>query len=249
MAQIHTKEKLIGDIILQLTQGSPSDDLQLEESQVAYWIEYTLHDLIRKEIVEELSKGNMIPPIYVRRDVALTLTEENITNVDSEHQRMYVDLPEKVLDLPRDAGIVRVLDYDRNLIHKTSVEELEYLRNLRFAKPSLNNVVYYREGAASNRIFIEGFNTADIDFNPIMVSYVPRQDILALADSGEVLISDRLVPILIDLCVQRGKLELYGTQVDQENDGVDNKQVQYHTAIQNPASVRARQAEQQQEEQ
>lgn len=230
MAQ--TKEKLIGDIILQLTQSSPSDDLALEEEQVAYWIQYYLHDLIRREILDYQNKGQMIPPIYIQRDVALELQEEAITDVDDVKQRLYVELVDDVLDLPRDGGIVRVLDYDRNLIQKTSVEELEHLRHLRFAKPSLDNILYYREG---KKIFIEGFNTADISFNPVMVSFIPKQDVLALADNGEILITDQLVPILIDLCVQRGKLELYGSEADKANDGIDNKNIQYHTAITNPA--------------
>lgn len=228
---MHTKERLISDIILQLTQGSPSDDLALEEEQVAYWLQYYLHDLIRREILDYQRKGQMIPPVYIRRDIALKLKEESVTDVDAVKQRIYAELVDDVLDLPRDGGIIRVLDYDRNLIQKTSVEELEHLRNLRFAKPSLNNILYYREG---KKIFIEGFNTADISFNPVMVSFIPKQDVLALADNGEILITDQLVPILIDLCVQRGKLELYGSETDKANDGIDNKEIKYHTAIQNP---------------
>lgn len=227
----HTKNKLISDIILQLTQGSPSDDLALEEAQVAYWIEYHLHDLIRREIIDYRKKGQAIPPIYIRRDISLDLLEESVADVSSEHQRLYVELEEDVLDLPRDGGIIRILDYDRNLIHVTTVEDLEDLRKLRFAKPSPENVVAYREG---KKLFIEGFNTADIDFNPVMVSYIPKQDILGMADDAEVLISDQLVPVLIDVCVQRGKLQMYGTQPDKENDGTDTKQTVYHTAIQNP---------------
>jgi hypothetical protein len=234
MAQ--TKEKLISDIILKITQSNPSDDLALEEDQVAYWISLHLNDLIRREIIEEQKKGNMIPPIYIRRDVVIEPQEESITNVSAFNQRIYIELPEEVVDLPRDGGIVRLLDYDRNLIHKTSVEQLEDLRNLHFAKPSPENPVYYREGKTNNKIFIEGFNTADIDFNPFMCSYIPKQDIISMADGDEVLITDQLVPILRDLCVQEGKEELYGSEPDKENDGVDNKKIQYHTAIQNPVN-------------
>jgi hypothetical protein len=229
---MQTKEKLIGDIILQLTQGNPSDDLSLEQEQVAYWIEYYLHDMIRREIVDYQKKGHQIPPIYIRRDVALTLTEENITDVAAIKQRFYLELEEEIIDLPRDGGIIRILDYDRNLVRMTSVEDIDDLRNLRFAKPSPENLVAYREG--KDKIFVEGLNTADVDFNPFMCSYIPKQDILSLADDAEILITDQLVPILIDLCVQRGKLELYGSQPDAANDGVDTKQVQYHTAITNP---------------
>ena len=138
----------------------------------------------------------------------------------------------EVLDLPRDGGVVRVLDYDLNRIEKTSVEELELLRDLRFAKPSSNNVLHYRQG---EKVFIIGFNTADILFNPILVDYVPKQSVIAMADTDEVLISDQLTPLLIDLCVQRGKQMLYGTTPDEANDGVDVKKTLYHTAISNPS--------------
>lgn len=226
-----TKEKLVSDIVLQLTQGNPSDDLALEEEQVAYWIDYHLNDLIRREIVDALKKGDKIPPIYIRRDIALKLTEETVADVSNAKQRFYLTLQEEVIDLPRDGGIVRVLDYDRNLVRMTSVEDLEDLRHLRFAKPSPENPIAYREG---KKIFIEGINTADVSFNPFMCSYIPKQNILSLTDNAEILITDQLIPILVDLCVQRGKLVLYGSQSDDANDGVDKKQTQYHTAISNP---------------
>lgn len=229
---MQTKEKLIGDIILQLTQANPSDDLQLEEEQVAYWIEYYLHDLIRREIVDAKKKGEQIPPVYIKRDIELTLTEETIDGIDDKKQRFYLELPQEVIDLPRDGGIIRILDYDFNLVHMTSVEDLEDLRHLRFAAPSPENLVAYREG---KKIFIEGIATPDVEFNPFICSYVPKQDVIALDDEDEIIITDQLVPILIDLCVQRGKLELYGSQPDTANDGTDVKQTQYHTAITNPA--------------
>lgn len=230
MAQ--TKEKLISDVILRVTQANPTDDLALEESQVAHWIQLHLHELIIREINDAKKKGKMIPPIYIKRDVALNMVEETITDVDDFDQRLYVTLTEEVLDLPNDGGIVRVLDYDRNIISRVAVEDLEDLRRLRFAKPSPNNVVFYREG--NDYIFIEGFNTADIEFNPLMVSYIPKQDIMALADTDEVLVSDQLVPLLVAAVEEEAKLMLYGSEPDVDNDGTDKKKIQYHNAIQNP---------------
>jgi hypothetical protein len=228
-----TKEVLIADVILSLNQGVVSDDSELEPEHVAHWINVHINDLIRKEIISEQSKGNMIPPIYIVRETALEMNEEDVDGVEDDKQRIWVDIEGEVLDLPRDMGVVRVLDQDGNLIRKTSIDNLEDTRHLRFAKPSLNNVLHYREG---KKIFIEGFNTADLDFNELIVDYIPKQNVLELDDEDEILVSDQLLPLLIASVVQTGKLMLYGTQPDQDSDSSDRKDTAYHLAINNPTA-------------
>lgn len=235
-----TKAKLLDDIELQLLQSAPSDDSELSKVQVAQWVQYHLHDLIRREIVGEMSKGNMIPPIYIIREDGFELDEEAVVDMEDDRQRMWVELANDVLDLPKDSGLVQVLDYDYNLISKASLEKMNLINSLRFAKSSPKNLLYFRQG---KKIFVEGLQTSEISYTPIIVDYVPKQDILALADTDEVIISDQLIPVLIDLCVQRGKLMLYGTQADKESDGIDYKQTQYHTAISNPSSNDQQQAQ------
>lgn len=227
-----TKEKLIGDVMLQITQSTLTDDIAIEESQVASWATDFLNDLVKRECAAELKKGNSIPPVYITRETGLPLTEENIADVDDEDQRMYLTLTGEVLDLPDDNGVVKVLDYDFNIIHKTDTESLEVINDLRFSKPSSENPLYYREGT---KIFIKGFNTADLDFNDFMVHYVEKQDVLAMDDEDEIKATDQIINVLTDLLVQRGKMELYGGQPDTASDGVDRKQPVYHTSIQNPA--------------
>ncbi len=228
------KNKLVADIELGILQSAPSDDTELEHDQIAQWINDNLHDLIKREIVQEQQKGRMIPPIYIPREPALELQEESVTGIAAAKQRLYVELENDVIDLPNDAGVVRVLDYDLNLIHKTSVEQLESLRDMRHARPGPNNILYYRQ---ERKIFIEGFNTADIDFNEIIVDYVHKQDVAALDDTDEIIISDQLIPILRNVCIQQGKLQMYGTQADKANDGVDYKDPSYHLSIANPLAA------------
>ena len=229
-----TKAKFIDDVFLQLLQGSPSDDENgLEKTQIAQWGTYHLNDLVRQEVIAELSKGNQVPPVYIVRDEARELSEEDVDGIDDLQQRMWVELTREVLDLPRDAGIVAVWDYDLNLIHKASIDRLHMLNLLRFAKPSPENALYYRVG---KKIFVEGFRTADIDFNEIIVDYVPKQDIMALDDDDEILISDALIPMLVALTVQTGKQQLLGgTVADQENDGITKIVPAYHQQIGNPS--------------
>lgn len=225
-----TKETLISDIILQLTQSAPTDDLQIEESQVAYWATGFLNDLVKRECVAEVKKGKPIPPVYITRETGLELTEEAVDDIDDKDQRMYLTLSGEILDLPGDSGIVKVLDYDLNLIKKTSTEDLETYKHFRFASPSSENPLFYREGQS---IFIVGFATSDLEFNSFMVHYVKKQDVMAMDDEDEILITDQLVNVLTDLLVERGKRELYGTQSDASSDGTDRKSQVYHTAIQN----------------
>jgi len=228
-----TKENLISDVILQLTQGAPTDDIQIEESQIASWATDYLNDLVKRECVAESKKGKSIPPVYITRETGLELTEEAIADLDDKNQRMYLTLSGEVLDLPSDSGVVKVLDYDLNLIYKTSTENIEILDSLRFARATSENPLFYREG---KNIFIKGFNTADLEFNEFIVHYVKKQDVMAMDDEDELLVTDQLVNVLTDLLVERGKTELYGSQSDPESDGTDRKKNVYHTAIQNPAS-------------
>lgn len=227
-----TKEQLCDDVILQVTQSAPTDDISLEYLQVASWGTDFLNDLVKRECTAELKKGNSIPPVYITRETGLTLTEEAVADVDDEDQRMYLTLTGEVLDLPDDNGVVKVLDYDLNLIHKTDTESLEILNDLRFAKPSSENPLYYREGT---KIFVKGFNTADLDFNDFIVHYVEKQNLMTMADTASIKATDQIINVLIDLMVARGKQELYGGQPDTASDSVDRKQPVYHTAIQNPS--------------
>lgn len=230
-----TKEQLISDIQLQLHQSVLTDDIAIEDSQIASWASDFLNELVRRECTVAIRANKSIPTVYIHREIDLPLTEEAVADVDDEDQRMYLELLEgEILDIENDRGIVKILDYDLNLIHKTSTENLEIIGDLRFAKATSENPLYYREG--STKIFIKGLNTADLDFNNFMVHYVRRQDVLAMEDTDEIKATDQIINALIDMCVAKGKAELYGTQPDVNSDGRDVKQLQYHRAIANPAA-------------
>jgi hypothetical protein len=226
-----TKKEFVSDVILQLTQGAPSQDFQLDEEQVLFWGTTTLNDLKKREIELELRKGNVIPPIYITRQEGLTLTEEAIAEIDGKKQRMWLQLTDEIIDLAKDQGLIQIQDYDYNLVYKASLERLQMLNVMRFAKPSLNNLVYFRQG---KKIFIEGIKTSEIDAALFIVDYIKKDDLTTYGDNDDLILSDQLIPLLIDNVVQKGKLQMYGTQVDMTNDGVDPKTPQYHTAISNP---------------
>jgi len=240
MARI-TKEKLIGDIELQLNQGAPSKDSELEYDQIAYHVNIMLNDLKAREIDNELKKGNQIPPIYISRQVCNQLSPEVVACIDDSEERSYFGLSEQVLDTFDDNGIVQVLTDEGDEVYKASLQMMPTFRKMKYTAPSPELLLWSRQG---DNIFVEGLNPSDLDFNKIMVYYIPKQDVIAMADSDEIVISDKTLSYMIERVVDLLKSELYGTSSDQSNDGVDPKDVLYHRAIANPSQEQPTQPEQ-----
>jgi len=226
-----TKAQIISDCELQLLQASPSDETELDQRQLAFWASYHLNELVTTEINSKIARGEMIPSVYVKRAACEAGDTEDTDCEDDCQKRIYFELDDEVLTINKDMGIVRVVTSEGDQVLRASTETLDYIHLLRYAKPTVNNLVYSRQG---KRIFIEGLKEVDIPFDKINVYYVPKQDLLALNDTDEVLVSDLVLPSLIDQVVSRGKLELYGTQADGTNDGIDEKTPVYHQEIARP---------------
>lgn len=224
-----TKAQIIDDVILELTQSQPSDDLELENSQVAYWIQVHLNQVVANELNQKLARKEMFPSIYIVPEACELLTEETEYGDD----RAYVQLTKDVLTLNNGMGIIQVWDDDDLEIKKADIQSLALFKNMRFSKPSVSNVLYSAEGS---KIYFPGLKAVDVPFSQVNVWFVPKQDIMNESDDYEVLISDLSLPILIDLAVERGKRQLYGTTADDKNDGSDVRPTFYHTAISNPAN-------------
>lgn len=242
MAKI-TKEKIIGDVELQLTQSMPGQDLELEQTQIALWISNVRNALVAQEIQALIRKGKQVPPVYISREACKQLTEELTDCVedtdDGTKQRFYFALSQQVVDAEDDGGIVQVYTNELDQIQRTSLALLPMFEAMRFTKTSSQNVTWSRQDG--DRIYIKGFKESDVDFNKIIVFYVPKQDLLTMADTDEVTISDLLLPVLIEQVVQIGKLELYGTQSDTENDAKQGIQPVYHRQIQEPVAPQPQQ--------
>lgn len=160
----------------------------------------------------------------------MEMTEAEAEKIKSK-QRIYVTLDAAVLDIFNDAGIVRVMTEDYEMVNKASTETIEMVQHLRFAGPKKNTPVYYR---VNNIIYVDGLNDSEVYEKNFIVDYVPYQ-----SATGSMKISDLILPSVIDRVLQRGKLQMYGSSQDPMNDGEDAKQSVYHTAIQNPAKEQA----------
>jgi len=227
-----TKKELIDDVILQVTQGAPSDDTEISSDQIAFWATYHINQIVSQEIIAELKNGKSIPPIYFVEEDCKILELQKADCGNNCQDRVYIELTGEVLDLPKDAGIVRIITEEGDQVLKASVESLNYLKFLRFAKPSVNNLLYHRQ--TPKTIYIDGIDPSEMNLDAITVTYVKKQDVLAMDDSDELLLTDQVRPIVVDSIVERLKLQVYGSEADQNNDGIDYKKSAYHNVIANP---------------
>jgi hypothetical protein len=226
-----TVKEIIDDVVLQLTQSNPSDDIALEDRQLAAWLSYHANELVTIEINSKLAKSEPVPQLYVIREECVVADLEDTDCSDDCEDRISLTLQNEILTLNNNSGIVLVESDEGDQIRKSSLESRANNRLVRFSKPSEENPTYYGQGT---KVYVEGFKEVNIPFDKFHVWYVPKRNYMTALDSAEVVVSDLVLPVLIDALVQRGKLELYGTQDDKVNDGVDSKDTVYHTAISNP---------------
>jgi hypothetical protein len=226
-----SKKQFVFDVLGQISQLAPSDDIEVSEKQVAFWGSYELNRLVAAELNEKTKRGEPIPAIYIKRTELETAALEAEAGVEEEDERIYVTLDEEPLTLNKMSEIVTVLLDDGTEVKRSDIQTVQSLKHLRFAKPSADNLIYYRQSPL--KLFVEGLKSPDLSFDKLFVFYVPKQDIMALGDDDDILVSDLVLPDVISATVQRGMLALYGTQADRSNDGDGSVQNQYHSTISN----------------
>jgi hypothetical protein len=227
-----TISQILSDIELQLTQSDPSDDLQLEWRQLQFWLNYHLAELVTTECNSKIARGEMIPQLYLTKETCKIGSVEVNDCGDDCSDRIVVTLSNNVLTLNGDGGIVMIEAEDGTQVQKAGdLPKMSLFRNMRFTKPGRENLVYYRQG---NKIYIEGMSIQDVPFDAFNIWCVPNVNLIDAPLTTQVVASDLVMPALIELLTQKGKLMLYGGQVDKANDGVDYKDPVYHTAIANP---------------
>jgi hypothetical protein len=203
------KEILISDIELRLTGGTVSDDAPISRRQISHWLDVVRDRLVRAEIEET---GEVNPEIW-DSDMNLDITSEEIPN--EEDPRFYVLLSKQPLSTINDRAIVKIETTDRQTIHKTTLAELTYVRRLHFAKPSLDNILYYRNGS---KLYLEGCTARIADDFDIHAYYVSAYTKNPPAESEEFKISGGLIPTLLDMVEDTARRESQIKQ-DLENDG------------------------------
>ena len=213
-----TKSQLISDIILRITKGKPSDDLELEPRQVAFWLTL-VRDALVKEYLDRKGEAGLQPDdFFVKKEAYKQLLVEQYPDIDDENERMYINLSCSPLEIYGDRGVVRVATSEGSWVKKAKLSTIDFIKNMEFSAPSVKNLVYYRDG--QKKVIIDGVPQSMKDSVSIYVWYVPRIDIEQLDDDDDVIIPNELIGIVQDEVEKIARRQMFGF-ADTENDGKD----------------------------
>lgn len=210
-----TKQKLVDDIILRVTQGAPSDDLELEPSQIAHWFDLVAPTFLSDYLERIRGRGDDFDPILVEIEDNKTGVVENVTMLDDCNDRVYITTTKQIFEISNDLGLIRVIDAEGAVVNKVTLSNLDTVNKMRFSKPSRENMLYTRIGS---KIYIHGLNPKHIGLTQFSVYYIPKIDISSLDPEDQVKLPDKLIGLISETVEEMAKKELYGSDIDLEND-------------------------------
>lgn len=209
----------IDDIMLRIYKGAgPSDDGELSRAQVQHLLAITRDDLAKQFLDTQIKAGAPIDSSYLERETSQAALSESESDVDEEDERLYVTLDKQPLSLIDDRGVVKVMTDEYITLYRTRIENLDVVKNLRYATPSSQNMVWYRD---NRKIIIEGLSYKNLNKSTFIVVYAPTLASQTLTESSELKISDELLPVLLEQVENIARREIYGSVADTENNGQD----------------------------
>lgn len=214
-----TRAKLISDIQLRIYQGKPSDDIELDEPQIAHWIDIVRDEILTKKLNKDLSNGLTVNGFYVFKEECLELTKESIECLEvCSDPRFFVTLSFDAIPLYKDGGIIRVVDnYGRSL---TGTNQLfsESLANIPYRRTSTNRQVFYKE---NKNIYISDNTSQSAEIYKYTVFYVKQMSDSDVSNQDDYPLEDSMIPELMDRVEEIARREMSLGVSDQENDGTD----------------------------
>lgn len=206
---------MISDVELRIYAGKPSDDAEIERSQIIFWLE-TINKVL---VTDYIDKAGQIPNELIRKIDCLVVKSEIGTCTNGCVSNHYIDLPKNadgttldILSLINDGGIVDLKKGDSPIYKLKSPNELRLNKNLRFSN---DNPYYYRVG---DKIYL---------YNGVYPSYCRLNMFVAtvstngLKETDEFPTVDKLITTIIDEATKIGLNELKGSY-DIQNDGTNN---------------------------
>ncbi len=213
-----TKQQLRDDLILRITKGKPSDDLELEKGQVEFWIDSVLNALVVDSLNAKLKdKGdNSIDPVYICYERLVPIRQNSQVYANN----FYVDLCDEPLNLYRDRGVIRVATEPTATepgqgVDKMKMEEIDDLRNLKYSRPSLKNLKYHR---VKKRLWFHGLTADTFNLVTFLIAFVPKLKALEdLKDTDSIPVSDDLIPQIAEEVEKIARRQVYQSDEDDSN--------------------------------
>ena len=102
-----TKKVIIDDIILKLTEASPTDDFSIPRSQISYVLDTARDKIVGDAIYSDLRKGEIPNAIYIEKEAGKAISSEDDGSVECAI-RHYVTLTKDPIWVINDRGIMLV---------------------------------------------------------------------------------------------------------------------------------------------
>lgn len=217
-----SKAELIDDIILRITKSAPSDDLELEPRQIAFWFDLTALEVVPKFLEAKMRKNESISESLIEIEDDIVATVENVTMLDQYSDRVYIETEKPILSIKNDRGLMRVITEEGQVVNKISIEKLDTINKMTFSKPNRENLVHTR---INDKIYIHGLSPKHVGIVTFSVTYIPQINISDLADDDEVTIPDDVLGLISDTVEEKARKQMFGF-ADNENDAEDDTKPQ-----------------------
>lgn len=211
-----TLKQIIDDVILRCYGGKPADDNELPRAQVLQWAKEARDGMVKDYLDLIIKNGNPIPTEYVIRETSLAASAEDLPDTEPEDERVYITLEKQPMSLLNDVAVIRVITEDGVMLNKSRSENIDWVKDLRYGKPTAKNPVWYRD---NRKIILEGVSYKNLKTQYI-VYYIPSAASQTLAETDELTISDELLDPLMARLEQMARMQM-DIPADIINDGTD----------------------------
>jgi hypothetical protein len=216
-----TKGELVSDLELRFTEGKPSDDIEIERDQLAFWLDLAANSLVADQLSKQMSRKEDVNPQYIQPSGYLTAQEEGLAEVNAAYERYSIDISGlRILPFrgkSRDFGVVRVQDNLNKQLVEITYDDSDFYRDLKFACPSSSNQQWYRE---DGKIYLDGVDFSNVNLRQYRVFYVQSIDSSSLTDAQDYPVGEDILSMIVDIAEEIGWGQLREQPVhDLENDG------------------------------
>jgi len=202
-------------VVLRLSQGKPSSDFSVPDSQVGRWVDVardrTVSDYLLRTTIVDL---HAVDPAYIYTVTGLAIASLK-TDIDTSTNPSILSVP-----LKDDKGLLRVrlkLTSDGSYIRASKVDmfNLPNLETMEFTKPCYDRPVCYR---IDDIITLVGPTSAEGALNTLEIDYVPAMT----GSDYDYSVSAAHVEEITGLAEVIGARELGIIIIDNANDGDQN---------------------------